>query len=541
MLLLVLVLAVALSCVGAAWIARRYRRQMQQLMRAPHAGDLAVAADAPVPSPPPPAPASLAGNRAAGLRLSLTLIAVSCVIATSSASIWWTLSFPGEALAPKRVAVMALLHLWPVIPALSLLWRWSRTRLFGTLLLWCGLTFVVMLWRQIETRPLEAVAAMASEIGLPLMLVSLVFLGSATRAVAPWLLMPAALLMWSSFAGVNALMAMGERQSPLLVSLFERLDAVLGPAAAISVVPMLFAVLPWAFAWWPARMLGRALGRAYSRKWLSDLLVLFTGVWAFSLTDRALTINRAAAVALYVPLLSIPAVMWLVHRRRPHNQRPPTLLVLRVFQQDAQAQGLFDHVVERWRSSGNTVMIAGTDLADRTLDADDIFQFLDGQLARRFVSTPADVARRIAAFDMAPDIDGRHRVNEIYCRDTTWQDALQALVWCSDVVLMDLRGFQAHNAGCRYELATLATAPRALRVVGLTDDRTDRAAVQAALGSGRSDRFVWIDAPRFDAGTRCEVLARLFEEEHARAGLTRPGSAGGAAPPRRRGRPRAPA
>ena len=142
-------------------------------------------------------------------------------------------------------------------------------------------------------------------------------------------------------------------------------------------------------------------------------------------------------------------------------------------------------------------MIAGTDLADRTLDADDIFQFLDRRLAERFVVSPADVARRIAAFDMAADIDGRYRVNECYCHDTTWQDALQALMRHSDVVLMDLRGFQAHNAGCRYELATLAQASRELRVVVLTDSRTDRAAAQEAIASGRQERFTWIEASHF--------------------------------------------
>lgn len=40
-----------------------------------------------------------------------------------------------------------------------------------------------------------------------------------------------------------------------------------------------------------------ALGRAYSRKWLSDLLVVFTGVWAFALTDRALTVAEYGAGA----------------------------------------------------------------------------------------------------------------------------------------------------------------------------------------------------------------------------------------------------
>jgi len=512
MLHVALILSVLLSCVVAWIIAHQYRRRMQRLMRASDAmNSSAPAADAAAVGPSP-APVSLADNRGAGIRLTMLLIALSLLLGVTSACIWWALSFPGEPLPPKRVAVMALLHLWPVIPALALVWRWSRRRFFGTLLLWCGVCFVVVLWRSIEPRPLQVLTALVSEIGLSLVLVSLVFLGNATRAVAPWLLMPAALLTWASLAGLDLLMYMAQRQSPLLLAFVGPLERLLG-WYTVYAAPVLFALLPWALACWPVWMLGRALGRAYSRKWLSDLLVVFSGVWAFVLTDRALTVANqagAAAVAMYLPLLWIPAVMWLARRWRPRRERPPTLLILRVFQQDAQARFLFDHVVERWRLSGNTVMIAGTDLADRTLDADDIFQFLDRKLAERFVGSPADVARRIAAFDMTADIDGRYRVNECYCHDTTWQDTLQALVRCSDVVLMDLRGFQAHNAGCRYELTTLAQASRDLRVVVLTDSRTDRAAAQEALASGRQERFTWIEASHFKPSKRREVLACLF-------------------------------
>jgi uncharacterized protein YciI len=72
-------------------------------------------------------------------------------------------------------------------------------------------------------------------------------------------------------------------------------------------------------------------------------------------------------------------------------------------------------------------MIAGTDLAERTLDADDIFRFLDRKVAQRFIMSPADIPRRIAEFDLTADMDGRYRVNECYCHEMAWQDALQAV------------------------------------------------------------------------------------------------------------------
>ena len=156
------------------------------------------------------------------------------------------------------------------------------------------------------------------------------------------------------------------------------------------------------------------------------------------------------------------------------------------------------------------MLIAGTDLADRTLDADDIFAFIDGRLAERFIRDPAEVAPRIAAFDLERDVDGRYRINECYCHDTTWQAALDALVRASDVVLMDLRGFQAHNAGCLHELSVLARQTGLRRVVVLTDAVTDRVTAAQAVAEAAPDRFVWLDASRLGAHLVRAVLQKLF-------------------------------
>lgn len=509
-LLSIFLFAVILSSIAAWVVAYRYRKAMQRWMQAPVAGIGAAPLPTAPESPPAPWPVSLEDNRRVGVRLTLVLIGISCLIALSSSALWMQLVLPEEPFSPKRVVTVALLHLWPVIPAIGLMWRWSRWRVLGVLLLWCVFCFLIFLWRSIELRPLQLLYAIAVEIGPTLVLVALILMGSATRAVAPWLLLPFTGLVWASHAGIDVLAVMVEQQSPVLRGIIAWM-----PNGWLSVffVGLMFALAPWLVAWWPLRRMARALGRAYARKRLSELLVVFTTVWAFSLTERALTSASSAglwSLALFLPLLWIPLVMLPYAKLHRRPGRPPTLLVLRVFQRDQQVQALFDHVIERWRLSGNTVMIAGTDLAIRTLDADDIFTFLDGRLQERFIRTAAEVAPRLAGFDLLPDADGRYRVNECYCHDTTWQDALNALVHQSDVVLMDLRGFQAHNAGCLYELSTLARAQRPLRVMVLTDGQTDRAAATTAVGQVGAERFVWIDASRVDGAKRREVLAGLF-------------------------------
>jgi hypothetical protein len=202
--------------------------------------------------------------------------------------------------------------------------------------------------------------------------------------------------------------------------------------------------------------------------------------------------------------------MVLVRRLRRPLGRSPTLLVLRVFQRDRAMRALFDRVIERWRLSGNTLLIAGTDLLERTLDAGDIFDFLDGRLAERFILSASEIPSRVAGFELEPDAEGRYRVNECYCHDSTWRDTLAALLACSDVVLMDLRSFQRRNEGCKFELGELARAPHLARVVVLTDARTDHAAAEEAAAAAPASRFLWLDATKVDRAKRREVLNTLF-------------------------------
>ena len=520
-LLFILLLATLLAAAAALALAWRYRVAMRRLMSA--AAAPAAAGTAPPPAAAsglaPPRPLRWLDNRRAGRRIALWLVLLSMLISTSGAALFLGVAMPDEGLlTPSRLLTLAALNLWPVIPALGLLWRWSRLRVAGALLLWFVASVVLVAWRSITPQPLPTTLLyLASEIGVPMLLIGSLCLGGATRAVAPWLLPLLMLLVGASVLGADALAWMVEQRPQWLM----QLPAAL-PAEAVMAA---FVLLPWLLAWWPAKWLGRALARAYGHHWLSELMVLFTAVWGIVQLLRVLGAwgdMGAAALVLLAPLAWIPLVMAVAARLPRPLGRPPTLLVLRVFQRDAQVQALFDEVVERWRATGNTLLIAGTDLVERTLDAGDIFGFLDGRLADRFVLHPSQLAARIAAFDFAADAEGRHRINEVYCHDSTWQQALDALVAASDVVLMDLRSFKAHNRGCRHELGVLSRSPGLARVVVLTDGDTALAEARSDAAAAAPGRFVWVDGSRIDAARRREVLRALFVAD------TAPSSAPGA-------------
>ena len=505
-----LIVATLLALLGAWVVARSYRASMKRLMKIPLAAPSTATAPEIVPRYPSrataPAPVTLAENRNAHFRLLAAFLALTLVIALTRTLI--TQVIADGPITLKTVATLGAAYAWPVLPVIAVIGRWSRPRFVGAMLAWFVLAVLLLSWRTNENVSFAMVFKwMLFDTGLPLIVVTALCLGGASRAVGPWLAPLFIVLSGSSQLGVDLLAAMVEDYSPIVRWLASWLNATL----AI----VLFALLPWLIAWWPARGLGRWLAQAYRQRQVSELFYLFTAVWVIALIGPALgAIGDLGwgALVCFLPLLWIPLGATLMQRFAAPAiaGRPPTLLVLRVFQQDANVQNLFDHVIERWRLTGNTVLIAGTDLVDRTIDADDIFTFIDGRLGERFIRNPADVPRRLAEFEWRPDVEGRYRVNECYCHDTTWQQALAELLRVSDVVLMDLRNFVAANKGCLYELETLSSAPGLSRVVVLANDTTELAAAQAATTAAPAGRFVWLAQQGPKPPATEQVLAPLL-------------------------------
>lgn len=514
-LLFIVLAAVALAAAGAWLIAWRYRAAMRRLMREPGAASAAVAPPSQEPTPRgvgvAPAEAatrstcSAARSRRAAWRVTAFVVGVSFAIACSSAAIWLAVVDGGRNLTFGRWWMFTLLHGWPVVVLLALLWRWSAARWLAGAAAYLLLTAGVVWWRLDGGSTAQIAPLLLLEMVLPSLLLAVLLLGAATRAMAPALLLPAMGLVAASIVGLDVLGLLVKQRVTWLAAL----------PVDPTVVLIAFAVLPWLIAIWPLRALGRWLARAYAEQRYSELTAQMTVVWAVVLAWHALGVSIGigwTALVMFLPLLWIPAALQILRRFIDTASRPPLLLVLRVFRNDAAVQRLFDGVVGRWRLCGNTVLIAGTDLVERTIDSDDVLTFLDGRLAERFISTPADVGARIAELRLRPDDDGRHRINECYCRDSTWRDAFAALVDSSERVLMDLRGFQAANAGCRHELESLALSRRELRVVVVVDDATDREAAAQAVVAAPPGRFEWVDA---GAGGRLDprrLLDRLFAE-----------------------------
>ncbi|WP_439520325.1 hypothetical protein [Hydrogenophaga sp.] len=487
-----LMLGVVLTALASWGVSGLYRRRMLALMGSAPPPDASQAGGLPEGSglAPPRAPVQLhrRDSRHAQVRQLAVLTGLSLVIGLSQSVLALFFIYGDGLLSFSRALTLGLVYAWPIALTWGLMRRWPWWGTLVAIVLYLLAMLALVTWRSVSPQPLTAsLAWLGGLVLIPVTVTLLIGASGRIRAVAPYLL-PIFLLLAGSSVIALQLMVLGVNDPP------NWLVALVGGIGAWPAI-VLLALAPWMLLAWPAWAMARTLARAYRDKRFSDLWYLLAAYWLVVLAATALpALQGVGLIALtqLLPWLWIPLAGWALRGWLAPRHAPPTLLVLRVFQQDATVQALFDRVVERWRLGGNTVLIAGTDLLSRTLDPDDLFTFLNGRLATRFIGSEAQLAERLRGFDLAPDPDGRYRVNECYCFDSTWKAALAALVQCSDVVLMDLRGFHAGKLGCRHELRVLAGADHLQRVVLLHDGSTRRAVAEEDVAGAPPGRFVWV-------------------------------------------------
>ena len=407
----------------------------------------------------------------------------------------------------KRTTLLALAYAWPLVPSLGLLERWSRWRILWLSLLYMSLVNILVMLNSTEAQSLAEVMIWLFGQQLPPLVFIFILTSPGIRSVGPYLLFVFFLLVSSSLIGYELLalsLAEGNAQS-WIIDLVEMSN--------VYVVFILFGVVPWLIAFFPLRFLARKMAHLYQLKYFSETLYLIAGVWLIVLLFQAMALSHSvlglSSYVLLISLFLIPIGFFALRPFLMPHHRPPALLLLRVFRADDSIGELFDKVLEYWRYSGNTVMIAGKDLALRTLDPDELFSFLNGQLRSRFVSDKSRLLQSLKELDLKPDPDGRFRVNEFFCFDSTWKMVLETLVVKAELVLMDLRAYTSERKGCSYELEVLADSPHFQKIIILFNDKTDKETVHHLLGD-RAKEVVWVEESSDQGKMELQILAALL-------------------------------
>ena len=230
---------------------------------------------------------------------------------------------------------------------------------------------------------------------------------------------------------------------------------------------------------------GFGLVAAYRAKLFSDQALLIFQWWfvvAFWFTIGLVPNHGWFAAFGMLPLLVMAIFLAVVVRvRRPPAERPVRLLLLRTFGSRGRSTHLLRAITRQWRWIGSVELFAAPDIATETLEPDEFVDFMLGRLARRFINDQDSLDRRLRDLDLAPDGDGRYRVNEFLCHEDTWQSSVEAVVSQVAAILIDVRGFTAAKFGVVHEVRRLVALVDLRRVVALVDDSTDMAELQRTL------------------------------------------------------------
>jgi hypothetical protein len=493
-LVLVIVLASALTLLGSVAVLSLYRRQVLRAMAASAGGGYTMAA-APATSAAP-----LVATAANGLLFDRALYepriaalhdavagAVFVLVLTLAAGLAWP-----EVRTPYRLAALAWGYAWPIVMAVVLTGPGGAR----AAALAVGLAPLVVITAaavlvpqalpnmfggdfaalRAATTPFDIARTWLLGNAAPTLLL-LLFLNRWLRAVGPLML---GFMTTVSIGAVGVFFSLATNDGKALL---ERLAVASGLMVkwwllGVLVAAMaLFGVLGWVLLQW--------LRRGYLRKTLNDRSLTLDALWLVFGSFYALWLAMSGlswAAIVLLGFLLYKAMRAVLQNFQPAaRQDARGLTFLRVFSLGPRSDRLLDTLARHWRRIGSLHLITGPDVAHSTVQPHQLLDFVAGRLASHFVGDAPTLKLRMQQRDTAPDRDGWYRVNNFFCHADTWQAVLARLVLDGDVVLMDLRSFTAQHAGCVHELRHLVNFVPLGRCVLLFDASTDLAFVRETL------------------------------------------------------------
>lgn len=444
-------------------------------------------------------------------RLALVYVLAGLAYAVILALPWMITA--GGGFPPTRFLWLLVCYGWPIVLTLLLVAATTRRQRAWITGLYFSAAICVAALALLRNAALDAgqLAYFWLFANGPATLLLAAFLARRIRAVGPLVLA----FMVVGVTGSALTVVLAGSDETLLRSIADAGGALGLGAREIFILLQLAGFTVFGLIGW--RLLGR-LGRAYRAKRMSDQSLTADALWlqfgvlqsiTLAFEGWAWILTGLIAFAAY-RLICATGFARMAVRRPDDGHSGPSLLLLRVFALGRRSEQLLDGFSKRWLRAGSMDLIAGPDLATSTVEPHEFLEFVGGRLSRQFIDDTADLQRRLAERDTRPDPDGRHRVNEFFCRQDTWQMAVQSLASGSDAVLMDLRSFSPANQGCSWELEQLVVRVPLERVVFIIDETTDRSFLESKA------RELWQRIPPDSINrSRPGATLRLFEAPSA--------------------------
>ena len=136
-----------------------------------------------------------------------------------------------------------------------------------------------------------------------------------------------------------------------------------------------------------------------------------------------------AALAVWTAHLVFRLVLAVAMRLRPRPVDPPhRLLLLRTPGARGARRTLLTGLGAYWSHVGTISTIATTDVAYAALEPREFLDLPPRPARPPVIENAGELRKRVVELDQDPDPDGGYRVNQLFCHDDLWRDALQELV-----------------------------------------------------------------------------------------------------------------
>ncbi len=384
---------------------------------------------------------------------------------------------------PISFLIVFWYYAWPVVVTTSLVaaatWR-TRLILFGVYFLTILMLGIVALANNSLSGWLQIIFLWFLT-NLPAALLLLLFINRRFQAVGPLVL---TFMILAVTGSVLLPRLVNDNETLLRFIVHIGVSAGLSGFGIFIGLSLLGFILFGAVGW----LILQGIGRWYQQKKISAHSITIDAIWLLFGIFQAIGLIFEGERWFLISLLAFivyKVVSWVgfswLQRRFPTSPQKLNLLLLRVFSLGKRSERLFDVLAMYWRYIGNIRLIAGPDLATSTMEPHEFMEFLSGKLARKFIDNAQTLDLQISDMDLEPDYDGQFRVNDFFCYDDTWRTVLSRLVNESDVVLMDVRGFSAQNAGCIFEISELINVMPLEQVLFIIDETTDEAFLRQIL------------------------------------------------------------
>lgn len=304
----------------------------------------------------------------------------------------------------------------------------------------------------------------------------LTFLNRQVRAVGPMLLV---FLMMALLGAVVTTELIGKNETSLRTLISVTSAIGIGDYAFLFMFIVGFSgfsILGWLLAIW--------IRKGYVTKKLSDQTIVLDSIWIIFGIAYSVSLafeDIAWILSFFVAFLLYKIVFQIGFRIANPVSANTRLLILRVFQLGKRSERIFDAITKYWRYGGSVQFIAGPDLATSTVQPHEFLAFLSKKITRLFIHTKPELDEHLSNMDLRPDFDGRFRINDFFCYESTWEMVLSKLVQHSDAVLMDLRSFSPERKGCIREISELINIVPVGRIVLVIDESTDLAFLKQTI------------------------------------------------------------